>query len=145
MNSFPYRVGRARTGLGLFATEPIKKGRRVIEYTGHRITDAEAQTKERRGSRYLFEVNSRWTIDGSPRDNIARYANHSCRPNMEAYIVRGRIMLRATRRIRPGDELTYSYGRDYLKLFIPVCKCAHCGKRNRRRRSAEKGKALPKQ
>lgn len=140
MKSLPYRVGRARTGLGLFATEPIKKGARVIEYTGRRITDAQAREKENHGGRYLFELNSRWTIDGSPRDNIARYANHSCRPNMEAEIVRGRIMLRAIRRIQPGDELTYNYGRDYLEFFIPVCKCASCadGHGRRRRKTTRK-------
>jgi len=139
MSSPPYRVGRARTGLGLFATEPIAKGALVIEYKGPRISNAQAQKKERRGARYLFEIDSRWTIDGSPRANIARYANHSCRPNMEAELVRGRMMLRATRRIRAGDELTYDYGREYLDLFIPVCHCAIC---KRRRRGSESSLSL---
>jgi SET domain-containing protein len=139
LQSSPYRVGRARTGLGLFATAPIKKGTWVIEYTGPRLTNAEADRKQNYGGRYLFEVNSRWTIDGYPRSNIARYANHSCRPNMEAEIVRGRVKLRAIRRIKPGDELTYDYGRDYLDLFIPVCKCATCG--NHRHRHPRKAKA----
>lgn len=136
----PYRVGRARTGLGLFATAPIKKGTWVIEYTGPRLTNAEAEKKQNHGGRYLFEVNSRWTIDGSPRSNVARYANHSCRPNMEAEIVRGRVKLRAIRRINPGDELTYDYGRDYLELFIPVCRCATCGKHRHGRTRKAKAK-----
>jgi uncharacterized protein len=106
-----------------------------MEYKGRRISAADAQKKERRGGRYLFEVNSRWTIDGSSRQNLARYANHSCRPNMEAEAVRGRIVLRAIRRIKPGEEMTYNYGRDYLALFIPVCKCARCKGRRRGRRA----------
>ena len=123
-----FRIGRARTGLGLFAAMPIKRGTWVLEYTGPRLTNAEAEEKERRNGRYLFEINSRWTVDGSPRENIARYANHSCKPNMEALIVRGRIMLRASKRIEPGDEMTYNYGRAYRKIFIPVCKCSNCGR-----------------
>lgn len=133
----PFRVGRSRTGLGLFATERIAKGTWLMEYTGPRLTNAEAEKKENRGGRYLFEVNSRWTIDGSGRDNVARYANHSCRPNMEAEIVRGKVKLRSIRRIKPGDELSYDYGRDYLELFIPVCKCARCGERHRHRRGGK--------
>jgi uncharacterized protein len=122
----PYRIARARTGLGLFATMPIRRGTWLLEYTGPLLTNAEAQKKEDRGARYLFEINSRWTVDGSPRSNIARYANHSCKPNMEVEIEKKRILLRTIRNIEPGDELTYNYGRDYLVNYIPVCKCAHC-------------------
>lgn len=57
---------------------------------------------------------------------MARYANHSCKPNMEVEIVKGRIMMRTIRSIEPGDELTYNYGRDYLDNYIPVCKCGDC-------------------
>jgi SET domain-containing protein len=138
LESLPYRVRRARTGLGLFAEAPIAKGARVIEYIGPRLTDAEARQKERRGARYLFEVNTRWTIDGSSRANTARYINHSCRPNMEAVNVRGRILFQAVRRIKPGEELTFDYGRDYLDLFIPACKCAKCGEPHRHRSAKTK-------
>jgi len=137
---FPfYRVGRARTGLGLFATMPIPKGMWLLEYTGPLVTNAEAERREYHGARYLFEINSRWTIDGSPRTNIARYANHSCRPNMEAEIKGKSVLLRTIRRIQPGDELTYNYGREYRELYIPVCKCAGCndGHRHRRTRKAK--------
>ena len=122
----PYRVARARTGLGLFAVMPIRRGTWLLEYTGEMISDAEAQQRENRGARYLFEINTRWTIDGYPRANVARYANHSCKPNMEVEIVKGRIMMRTIRSIEPGDELTYNYGRSYLDNYIPVCKCGHC-------------------
>src|SRR5262245_4623540 len=76
-----FRIGRSRTGLGLFATAPIKKGAFIVEYKGSKLTNGQADKLEARGSRYLYEINSRWTIDGSSRKNLGRYANHSCRPN----------------------------------------------------------------
>jgi SET domain-containing protein len=122
----PYRVGRSETGLGLFATDVIEKGSFIIEYIGPRISADEVH--RRRSTRYLFEVNSRWTIDGSPRWNTARYINHSCRPNAEAVVSRGRIRIKALKRIRPGDEITYDYGKNYFDTFIrPLgCKCRTC-------------------
>ncbi len=122
----PYRIGKSRTGLGLFATDEIKKGTFIIEYDGPRLTNAEV---DRLGSaRYLFEVNSRWTIDGSPRWNTARYVNHSCRPNAEPIERKGRIRITAKRRIKEGEEITYNYGKTYFNDFIkPIgCKCAKC-------------------
>jgi SET domain-containing protein len=68
----PFRIGRSLTGLGLFATREIKKGARIAEYTGRRIRNSEADKHERRGNRYLFEINKEWTIDGTPRSNIDR-------------------------------------------------------------------------
>ena len=121
-----FRVGRAETGLGLFATDVIEKGAFIIEYLGPRISNEEVH--RRRSTRYLFEVNSRWTIDGSPRWNTARYINHSCRPNAEAVVSRGRIRIKALKRIRPGDEITYNYGKSYFDTFIkPMgCRCLSC-------------------
>src|SRR5689334_24553533 len=95
----PFRVGRSATGLGLFATAPIRKGEFIAEYTGRRITTAAADAREARGARYMYEINSRWTVDGSSRKNIARYANHSCRPNAESDVVKGRVILRAIKAI----------------------------------------------
>ena len=68
----PYRLGRSRTGLGLFATKPIRKGDFIIKYWGPRIPNKVADDLD---NRYLFEINSRWTIDGSPRRNIAHMEN----------------------------------------------------------------------
>jgi len=133
ISSGPFRVGRSRTGLGLFATEAIKKGTFIVEYWGKRIPSKKADELE---TKYLFEINSRWTIDGSNRKNIARYINHSCRPNAEAHIVKGTIKIRALKTIKPGDEIAYNYGRGYFDTFIkPLgCKClACCGKKRRRR------------
>jgi SET domain-containing protein len=124
----PYRVARSRTGLGLFATDVIAKGAFIAEYSGRRISHAEALRREQRGNRYVFEIDSRWSIDGSGRRNLARYANHSCRPNAESDLVAGRLILRAIKRIEPGEEITYHYGKEYFDLFLrPIgCKCAHC-------------------
>jgi uncharacterized protein len=121
-----FRVRRSKTGLGLFATEVIEKGSFIIEYDGPRITNNEVE--RRSNTRYLFTVNSRWTVDGSPRWNIARYINHSCRPNAEAVISRGRIRIIARKRIRPGEEIAYHYGKSYFDTFIGPkgCRCIKC-------------------
>ena len=136
----PYRVGRSTTGLGLFATAEIAKGTFIVEYTGRRISTAQAARLEARGARYLYEIDRRWTVDGATRRNIARYANHSCRPNAESDVVRGKVILRAIKTIKPGDEITYDYGEEYFELFLePVgCKCAKCRAQRRKRRRGRK-------
>ena len=132
----PFRVGRSETGLGLFATELIEKGAFIIEYVGPRISSEEVS--RRRNTRYLFEINSHWTIDGSPRWNTARYINHSCRPNAKVGVSRGRIRIKAIKRIKPGDEITYNYGKGYFDTFIkPMgCKCLSCRTARSRRMKA---------
>ena len=139
-----FRVGRSRTGLGLFATDPIKKRAFIAEYKGRRLTNEQAEKLESRGSRYLYEINSRWTIDGSSRKNIARYANHSCRPNAESHRSKGKIILRAIKMIHPGDEITYDYGRDYFRNVITPrgCKCVKC---REMRRTARRPKRRARQ
>jgi SET domain-containing protein len=130
-----YRVGRSTAGLGLFATAPIAKGDFIVEYSGRRIPTREALAREAKtGCRYMFAINSRWTVDGSSRRNMGRYANHSCRPNAESTITKGKVMLRAIEAIEPGEEITYDYGRDYFELFIKPkgCKCVKCLARARK-------------
>jgi SET domain-containing protein len=131
------RVGRSATGLGLFATRPIKRGGHIATYRGRRISTPEAERREARGARYMFTINKRWTIDGSPRWNRARYINHSCDPNAEAVGRNGGIVIVAARRIERGEEITYDYGQEYLDLFFKnACRCAACrAKRPRRRPS----------
>jgi hypothetical protein len=140
----PFRVGRSRTGLGLFATRPIRKRSRIAEYKGRLLTTKAADKLERSGNRYLYEINSRWTIDGTPRSNVARYANHSCNPNAETTSVKRRVFIYALRKIKPGEEITYNYGIDYLKNVIgrSNCKCSRC--RRRRAKQARERRALQK-
>ncbi|MBY0382437.1 MAG: SET domain-containing protein [Xanthobacteraceae bacterium] len=134
----PYRIGRARTGLGLFATKPIKKGQKIIRYIGP-LLDSKKKKDEAVDNKYLFEINNRWTIDGSPRKNIARYINHSCRPNSESDVSarKKRVVIRATKNIEPGEEINYDYGKDYFKIFLkPIgCKCDHCEKKRKKERA----------
>jgi uncharacterized protein len=121
----PFRVGRSSTGLGLFAVEPIRKGKFIIEYWGKRVRWDDVDNLQ---SRYLFDLNKRWAIDGAPRRNTARYINHSCRPNAVPYGVRDKIKIYAKRTIQPGEEITYDYGKEYFDEFLLAagCKCTAC-------------------
>jgi SET domain-containing protein len=123
------RVGRAKTGLGLFAAQDIPDRKLVIEYTGTRIpTWLARDIDRRRANKYLFEIDNRWTIDGSTRSNLARYANHSCDPNTEAESNRGRLMFRAIRTIAEGEEITLDYGEEHMDLYFGKagCLCPSC-------------------
>jgi SET domain-containing protein len=112
-------------GLGLFAKVPMKKGDCIIEYVGDVINDAEANI---RGGRYLFQTSKDRHIDGTARTNIARYVNHSCRPNCEADVIRGRVFIYAKRNIQIGEELNYDYGKEYWDEHIKPkgCGCEKC-------------------
>jgi uncharacterized protein len=128
------RIGRSKAGLGLFACVPIKKGQFIIRYIGRKIR---TETTEDLDTRYLFEINERWTIDGSSRRNRARYINHSCRPNAEVYFVKLVIKIRAIKNIKAGGEITYHYGRNYFEAFIKDvgCKCVACTKKKAKLRA----------
>jgi SET domain-containing protein len=133
MTSRRTRVGRSATGLGLFATKSFKRGDYVATYRGRRITTEESARREARGAKYMFELNSRWTIDGSPRWNLARYINHSCEPNAKPVGRNGGIVIVALERIEPGEEITYDYGEEYFDLFFKTnCRCAACRAKRRR-------------
>lgn len=118
-------VKRGINGLGLFTTTQIKKGDCIIEYIGDVITAKEANV---RGGRYLFETSSNRHIDGTTRKNTARYINHSCRANCEPDTIRGRVFIYAKRRIEPGEELLYDYGKEYWEEYIQPkgCLCQRC-------------------
>jgi SET domain-containing protein len=133
-----YRIRRSSSGLGLFSERPFKKGEYIVTYRGRRIRNAEADELEARGSRYMFEINSRWTIDGSSRRNIARYVNHSCRPNAEAIERKRGIVYVARRKIAPEEEITVDYGKAYFDAFITKkgCRCLACKAKNSLRRRA---------
>ena len=121
----------------MFAVKPIKRRASIVAYRGPLLTEEEADRYEARDSRYLFILNKKWTIDGSPRWNLGRYANHSCRPNAEPISRNGGIHIVALRRIEPGEEITYDYGKDYRAYFFKGrrhCLCQACRERVARRR-----------
>ena len=147
----PYRVGRSKTGLGLFATKPIKKGTRIIRYFGP-LLDSKKKDEDAIENKYLFELTNRWTIDGSVRENVARYINHACKPNAESDVKprKRKVFIRAIRDIEPGDEINYDYGTDYFKAYLkPIgCKCDACEKKRRKKRAearAERARLKEKQ
>jgi SET domain-containing protein len=139
----PYRIGRSRTGLGLFATKPIKKGAKIVRYFGP-LLDSRNKKHDDIENKYLFELNGRWTIDGSVRKNVARYINHACRPNAESDVSarKRKVVIRALKNIEPGEEINYDYGTDYFKAYLkPIgCKCAACEKKRRKLRAEEREK-----
>lgn len=122
---FKVRVGRSKAGLGLFAAEEIPKGVCIIEYVGRQIKGEEEYTST---SKYLFEVNSRLTIDGRARSNTARYINHSCRPNAEIEIHKARVFVFSRKKIPAGEEICYDYGKEYWNEHIKPhgCRCKKC-------------------
>src|SRR5665213_3198557 len=141
----PYRVGRSRTGLGLFATKPIKKGAKIVRYFGP-LLDCRKKKHDAVENKYLFELNGRWTIDGSVRKNIARYINHACKPNAESDVNarKRKVVIRAIKKIEPGEEINYDYGTDYFKAYLkPIgCKCDACEKKRKKQRAEARPERL---
>jgi SET domain-containing protein len=125
-------VKRSSIGLGLFASEPIAADKRIIEYTGPVLSYAEADEK---GGKYLLTVDDKYVIDGSPRSNIARYINHSCRPNAKAYTSGVRVWIWSLRAIKAGEEITMNYGKEYFDDHIRPkgCKCKKCAPGQKRK------------
>ncbi|MBV9343200.1 MAG: SET domain-containing protein-lysine N-methyltransferase [Acidobacteria bacterium] len=115
-------------GDGVYTTAVIRKGAAVVEYTGPRLTNAEADALYEHSPRtYLFGlINGSRVIDG---DGIAAFINHSCDPNCEADEVRGQVLIFARRRIAPGEELAYDYNlydgdrHDTAACFCGARKC----------------------
>jgi len=141
----PYRIGRSRTGLGLFATKPIKRGTKIVRYFGP-LLDSKKKKDDAVENKYLFELNDRWTIDGSVRENIARYINHACKPNAESDVRprKRKVFIRAIKNISPGEEINYDYGTDYFKAYLkPIgCKCAACEKKRKKKRAEARAERL---
>lgn len=111
-------------GRGGFARVDLRRGTRIIEYRGPRLSKAEAQAELAQHNVYIFALDDDSDVDGSVAWNLARFLNHSCEPNCEVRIVRGRIWLYATRAITAGEELTYNYGHDLEAYEEHPC---HCG------------------
>ena len=123
-------------GSGIFATKNIKKNTKIIEYIGEKILKSEGNKRSEKrlkkylnssitGSVYIFELNKRYDIDGSPYYNKARYINHSCNPNCEVEIIDNRIWISSIKNIKKGEELSYDYGYEFDKddFRDHICKC----------------------
>jgi uncharacterized protein len=123
-------------GRGVFALRRIRKGTRILEYTGERISNKEADRrydddKMKRHHTFLFTLDSKTCIDGSIRTGggDASFINHSCEPNCEAVITGRKIFIHALHTIEPGTELAYDYqyertGENDAKLEkFYICKC----------------------
>ena len=121
-------IERRRSGIhgwGVYAMRAIRKNTRVIDYAGEKISNQESLKRERRHIRnnhiWCFKLTNRTVIDAGVGGNVARFINHSCRPNCYIEIERGVIWIRAARTIRKGEELSYDYHTDGDALI--ACQC----------------------
>ncbi|HBY61443.1 MAG TPA: SET domain-containing protein-lysine N-methyltransferase [Solibacterales bacterium] len=107
---------------GIYAEEFIPARRKIIEYTGERISRRETKRRADGPLNYLFTLDNYWTIDGSCGGSGAQYINHSCDPNVYAWIFKGHILYMSMRDIQPGEELTidYRFAKDVPKV---PCSC----------------------
>ena len=123
-------------GNGVFATRNITKGNKIIQYIGEKIPKKEGDKRSayriknylkssKTGSVYIFELNSKYDIDGFVRKNKARYINHSCDPNCEVDIIKDEIWISSIKQIKKGEELSYDYGYSFDKADYKdhECKC----------------------
>jgi len=122
------RIARRRSrvhGFGVFALEPITRNTRIIDYAGELIRNRDSEAREERylaeGCIWVFRINRAWSRDAAVGGNIARFINHACRPNCWFEVVGKTIWIRASRNIRPGEEITYDYATVGEKT-IP-CRC----------------------
>ncbi len=115
-------------GNGVFAIAPIHAGEKVVEYKGllrtHEEADALYGNSIDSGHTFLFTLNEHYLIDANVKGNVARWLNHSCEPNWQAFLIessngkphKDRVVIEALRDIAVGEELTYNYG---IRLSVP--------------------------
>ena len=108
---------------GVFAAEAIPSRRKVIEFTGERITFAEARRRWSPTLNYLFGLSDNLLIDGASGGSGAEYVNHSCAPNLHARIIRGHLLYFSSRAITKGEELTVDYKYAGGGKQTHPCKC----------------------
>jgi SET domain-containing protein len=119
------RVGKSKIdGRGCFATVRFKKGRKIAELVGERVSRVEAARRMRGRRRlHICAINSYWGIDGSRGGNGSQFVNHSCQPNSFVRIISEHIIFFALRDIEPGEEITL----DYVESYHPNTKGCRCG------------------
>ena len=124
---------------GVFASQDIKKGTRIFQYLGERISKEEgdrrsekqieeAEKNPEKGQVYIFELNNKYDIDGNIPENDAKYINHSCEPNCETDIIKNKIWIKSMKNIKKGEELTYdySYGLEDFQEYHCNCRAENC-------------------
>jgi SET domain-containing protein len=109
-------------GRGCFAAKHFARGKKIAEYTGERITNAEADRRAHRRVLRICGLDSRWSIDGSRGGNGTHYINHSCQPNCYMKTLYGHILFFALRDIQSGEEITA----DYIDTLHPDTKKCYC-------------------
>jgi len=125
---YPFEIRRSPIqGAGAFATSPIARGTRLIEYTGERLTPTEADARypdddRERHHTCLFAIDDDVVIDAAVDGNEARFINHSCEPNCDAVIDDGRIFIESIRDIAAGEELAYDYAYVLVERHTPAAK-----------------------
>ena len=121
--NFRLRIGRSKIHRwGIFTEELIPPNRKVIEYTGEKISRVETKRRAQGRLNYLFTLDSYWCIDGSVGGSGAEYINHSCTPNIEARIFKGHILYMSLCRILPNEELTVDYNFP-ARVDLVRCRC----------------------
>lgn len=120
-----YRLQLRRSPIhrwGVYAAQPIPVRRKVIEYTGERISRRETLRRGQDELTYLFALDSYWTLDGAVGGSGAEFINHSCDPNLYSCNLKGHIIYMSKRSIEAGEELTVDYL--FSKKIGPVpCRC----------------------
>jgi SET domain-containing protein len=96
-------------GMGCFSVAHFRRARKIAEYTGERISNAEANRRAGRRRLRICAINNRWSLDGSRGGNGTHYINHSCEPNAFMKILYDHILFIALRDIEPGEEITIDY------------------------------------
>lgn len=101
------------SGWGVYAAEPINKNKRIIQYTGEKVSSAEADRREtkyqKKGQIWCFTLNRAWYRDGNVDGSTARFINHSCNGNCYSEVIKDVVWIRASKNIAKGDELSYDY------------------------------------
>lgn len=113
-------------GSGCFSTAHFAGRRKIAEYTGEKITNAEANRRAGRRRLRICAIDNRWSLDGSRGGNGTHYINHSCEPNAYMKILHGHILFMALRDIQPGEEITI----DYERTLHSDKKRCYCGAKN---------------
>jgi SET domain-containing protein len=124
---FKLHIRRSRIErLGVFAGQAIPARKRVIQYTGERVSEREAMRRTAKmflagnaGRVYTVRLNRRSMLDGSVGGSGAEFINHGCDPNLTMRRIRGQVFLYSFKKIKAGEELTVDYG---FRCSHP-CRC----------------------